>query len=201
MEVINIRRRLSREERKLEIQDAARKKFLEKGYRNTTMEDIIEETTLSKGGFYNYYKSTSDILYDIMSNGNNYRRNMIKKYLQKNKSYSKDQKISEILTEKMTDDNSFMPLYVMFLQEINHDENLRKLYENLKYEVIKDLFSFDDEIFLENKKIFMNDFIISFMNSIMLGSEILEEREVFIQNRDVLIEMVKTCIECLKKGR
>ena len=47
----------------------------------------------------------------------------------------------------------------------------------------------------------MNDFIISFMNSIMLGSEILEEREVFIQNRDVLIEMVKTCIECLKKGR
>ncbi|WP_197017444.1 TetR family transcriptional regulator [Methanobrevibacter oralis] len=35
--------------------DAVFKVFLKKGYFNVTMEDIINETSLSKGGFYYYF--------------------------------------------------------------------------------------------------------------------------------------------------
>ena len=42
----------SKSERKKEIMEAAKSVFLEKGFEKTTMEDIIAETSLSKGGFY-----------------------------------------------------------------------------------------------------------------------------------------------------
>lgn len=40
------------EKRKLEILEAAKKCFLEKGFQNTTMEDVIEKVSLSNGGVY-----------------------------------------------------------------------------------------------------------------------------------------------------
>ena len=46
------------EKRKLEILEAAKKCFLEKGFQNTTMEDVIEKVSLSKGGVYYHYSST-----------------------------------------------------------------------------------------------------------------------------------------------
>ncbi len=57
----------TREERTQEILDAATDVFLEKGFKQTTMEDIIRRTSLSKGGFYYYYKSTREILLDVMA--------------------------------------------------------------------------------------------------------------------------------------
>ncbi|MDU6784451.1 MAG: TetR/AcrR family transcriptional regulator, partial [Peptoniphilus harei] len=45
------------EKRKLEILEAAMKCFLEKGFQNTTMEDVIEKVSLSKGGVYYHYGS------------------------------------------------------------------------------------------------------------------------------------------------
>ena len=56
--------------RKNEICEAAKKCFLSKGFKGTTMEDVIKETGMSKGGVYRYYKSTSDMLYDFMLSGN-----------------------------------------------------------------------------------------------------------------------------------
>ncbi|MCL0052705.1 TetR/AcrR family transcriptional regulator, partial [Peptococcaceae bacterium] len=56
----------SREERIEEILKAAVCVFLEKGYRNATMEDIIAKTSLSKGGFYYYFKNTKEIFLAIM---------------------------------------------------------------------------------------------------------------------------------------
>ena len=43
--------------RKKEILDAARKVFLSKGFADTVMEDIITETSLSRGGVYYHYKN------------------------------------------------------------------------------------------------------------------------------------------------
>ncbi len=54
--------RKTKEERLEEIRQAAIRCFLEKGYRFTTMEDIVAQTTLSKGGVYRYYSGTREIL-------------------------------------------------------------------------------------------------------------------------------------------
>ncbi|AZO95960.1 TetR/AcrR family transcriptional regulator [Halocella sp. SP3-1] len=58
--------RKSREERLEEIKQAAQKVFLRKGFKDTNMEDIINETTLSKGGFYYYFKNTKEIYFAIL---------------------------------------------------------------------------------------------------------------------------------------
>ena len=59
-------RRKTKSERVDEILAASTRVFNEKGFRNTTMEDIIKETSLSKGGFYHYFKSTDEILLAVM---------------------------------------------------------------------------------------------------------------------------------------
>ena len=61
--------RQPRAKRIIELQSCALFVFLEKGYRNTTMEDIVAASSLSKGG-YHYYGSTKDILFDIMRRSN-----------------------------------------------------------------------------------------------------------------------------------
>jgi len=66
MSVKEKRREEIRKKRKNEIADAAMRVFLKKGFRNTSMEDIINETSLSKGGFYYYFKSTKEILLAMM---------------------------------------------------------------------------------------------------------------------------------------
>ena len=40
----------------------AEKLFLEKGYEETTIDDILEKTGLSKGGFYHYFQSKEELL-------------------------------------------------------------------------------------------------------------------------------------------
>ena len=51
-----------RPEKTREIVTVAEKLFLEKGYAETTVDDILEKTGLSKGGFYHYFNSKEEVL-------------------------------------------------------------------------------------------------------------------------------------------
>lgn len=48
------------------ILDTARKVFVEKGYKNVTMKDIVEACEISRGGLYLYFESTEQILLEIL---------------------------------------------------------------------------------------------------------------------------------------
>jgi TetR/AcrR family transcriptional regulator, transcriptional repressor of aconitase len=50
------------EARRAEILEAAAKCFIEKGFHNTTMQDIYAATNLSPGAVYNYFSSKEDIV-------------------------------------------------------------------------------------------------------------------------------------------
>lgn len=54
------------EERKEQILDAATEVFAQKGFDQARMDDIVEETGLSKGALYWYFKSKDDIIFGIM---------------------------------------------------------------------------------------------------------------------------------------
>ena len=54
------------EERKDQIMNAAEEVFTQKGFSNARMDDIAEETGLSKGTLYLYYKSKDDIIIAIL---------------------------------------------------------------------------------------------------------------------------------------
>lgn len=51
--------------RKLRILDAAEKLFFEKGYEQTSIQDILDALSLSKGGFYHYFDSKNTMLREI----------------------------------------------------------------------------------------------------------------------------------------
>lgn len=54
------------EERKNQILDAATQVFMQKGFDKARMDDIVEETGLSKGTLYWYFKSKYDIIISIL---------------------------------------------------------------------------------------------------------------------------------------
>jgi AcrR family transcriptional regulator len=53
--------------RRAEIMEAAVKCFMEKGFHNTTMQDIYDATKLSPGAVYNYFSSKEDIVVSALN--------------------------------------------------------------------------------------------------------------------------------------
>lgn len=52
--------------KKQHILETARKIFSEKGYKNVTMKDIVEECDISRGGLYLYFSSTKELLLELL---------------------------------------------------------------------------------------------------------------------------------------
>ena len=59
--------RKSPEEKKKFLTDKAAKIFFEKGYKNTSLQDIADEVGITKAAIYYYFKSKEEILYYIIS--------------------------------------------------------------------------------------------------------------------------------------
>lgn len=53
-------------ETKKRLIECARKLFKEKGFNNTTVDDIIKEANSSKGGFYTHFKTKEELLFDML---------------------------------------------------------------------------------------------------------------------------------------
>ena len=52
---------LTKEERQSQIMEAAMKVFTQKGYANARIDDIVNESGLSKGAIYHYYEGKKDV--------------------------------------------------------------------------------------------------------------------------------------------
>ena len=179
-----------------EIQAAAKALFLTKGFRYTTMEDVVKNTTLSKGGVYQYYKTTKAILFDIMQNGNYFR-------------YEKNEQIMQALTDKTSpaeivtqffmaklfDELPEKRLYLMFLAEILYDKD----YEELLFKLEKQAFT----LFIKNlhrspqeEKDIMafiegdGYFILRIFHGMLVMHALFSDKEVFIQNKEKIYAMI-----------
>lgn len=51
--------------RRTQILDAAEKLFFERGYEQTSIQDILDALSISKGGFYHYFDAKSAVLQEI----------------------------------------------------------------------------------------------------------------------------------------
>ncbi len=182
----------TREERQKEILDAALKVFLEKGYRNTTMEDVINETSLSKGGFYYHYGSTKDILIDIMKFGN---YSFFEKNIKLEKDVSKEE-ICDALTrsnlEKILTETPERKLYLMFVYEMVYDPDFEKIYLKLEEET----FDLYDDILqgslpeyhperIKEKKLFLSRMV----NALLFAQNLFSDKDVFENNKKILYKI------------
>ena len=176
------------EKRKLEILEAAMKCFLEKGFQNTTMEDVIEKVSLSKGGVYYHYGSTYEMIYDFMKSGIKYRGEK-NKTIDTSKLTTLDA-ITEMMMERIYDENEFKSIYAIFLKLQNEDKRLCEMFENLKEtntEILSSAFDPNDKL----SSIFEDEFLVTFVNTLILGYESLNQKEIFIENKETIKKMLE----------
>ena len=58
-----------KEKRRNEIIAAAKTVFIRKGFEKTTMHDVVEESGMSRGGVYQYFSSTEEMMRALMDQG------------------------------------------------------------------------------------------------------------------------------------
>ncbi len=186
--VLNDKKLKVGEKRKLEILEAAKTCFLEKGFQNTTMEDVIEKVSLSKGGVYYHYGSTYEMIYDFMKSGIKYRGEK-SKTIDTSKLTSLDA-ITEMMMERIYDENEFKSIYAIFLKLQNEDKRLCEMFENLKEtntEILSSAFDPNDKL----SSIFEDEFLVTFVNTLILGYESLNQKEIFIENKETIKKMLE----------
>ena len=189
-------KRMLYEKRKEEIKKVAARVFVKLGFSNTTMEDLVRETGLSKGGFYYYYKNTTDIIYDLMVDGINYRNDIIKESLNTEKEVSIEFLARE-MTKKVIDNTTLTGVYVEFLLAKKRNEKLNEVYKKLEYKTIESFKNIN--INLENYNVSVKKFelLAFFINSMILSSNILNARETLFNNESVI---EKIFLLILKEG-
>ncbi len=168
--------RKSREERCLEIRNAALTIFLKKGYRATTMEDIVGAVHLSKGSVYKYYPEKHLILTDLLKDGVNVRNKIISEYVKNKERTEKD--FSEVLSNLFFSGDAsgkYAKIYVIFLYEKMFDKKLEAVYQEIMAYGIKNTKYIN---VLARDKIME---ITTIMNTLILGKFILgKEFETFV---------------------
>jgi len=192
------RQRLPAEQRKKEIRTAAKEVFLEKGFSNTTMEDVINKVGMSKGGVYRHYSGTSDMLYDLMEDGNHIRYHMIDEFLNNNKNISIDELSVETVVMKMLDEVDYKSLYAMFLIETKKNSRLKELKDRIMEDGKKNFLEFLDKRNLTDLSCLVNEEFMEFINAIIVSAEILDVREIFLKHKDFFRDIVR---QYIKKNR
>lgn len=186
------RKRLSKEQRKLQIQKAAKEVLLENGYENTTMEKIISVSGMSTGGVYHYYKSVFDIFYDIMLEGLDYGEHRNFENSEKDLSIFIDYQMGKIF-----DDNEYKSLFTMLLKGIDYNDDLRKMYLKLNEKYKEILY----KNFLRSSvpiEVLDDPFLIFFVHSLILGKESffsLGSKEIFKDNKEIIKKMIILYLE------
>ena len=102
-------------ERKRKVASIALKLFIEKGFQQTSIQEIIDKANISKGTCYNYFSSKNDCIAKILENIR-YEASQHRVAMQ----IDKDPKDREVLIEQIT-----------ILMKLDAENNLRALFENI----------------------------------------------------------------------
>ena len=175
--------------RKKEIREAAKRCFLTKGFQSTTMEDVITEIGMSRGGVYHHYASTNEMLKDLMLDGNNYRNSLISEYLKNNQGKDKYRQMGEILVDKSLADTDLMKLYALLLQAKNYNDDLEKLYRELKRKTTDELTLIAKQLEIK-ANIFRDGFLVNYINGLIVSSEVLGARKSYSKHKKYIKETV-----------
>ncbi len=185
---------LKKAERKAQLKAVAIELFSEKGYGNTSVDDILEKINYSKGGFYNCYSSKGALLEDIFADAAEFRYKELKNYKQKASNQDKESFLIEALLDKILDTNPYKKMFINMVMDINNDAELLAIYQSNLTIYTNDFIEFcQREGFEEYIKISTEDFGI-FINSLVLGANILEACD-----KDSYKEMLRTMIRAYFK--
>ena len=182
-------KRVSKEKRREQIKGIALKLFIDNGYSKTTMDEIVQAVGISKGGMYHHFSNKEEIFLELLKDGNEYRKNLVVEYMREN-SQSRNEKIVEMLLDKILDKNQYKDLYTVFLMEIQSNEKFKRLFKKIYDEGIEDFIEFCKKEGLEEYVSISNYEFTLLMNSLYIGLYLFDDFEM-----SKLKEMLKTMFE------
>lgn len=119
--------------RKRQIIKACVKLFSEKGFTETSIQDILDEARISKGTFYNYFPSKKECLIAILDIGR--KETNVRKI--------------EALTGKEKNDKSVLAAQVISSMQVNKEHNLLPIFESILHSGDKELKHIVDQTLLK----------------------------------------------------
>lgn len=113
-------------DRKLHVLRIAQRLFTEKGFATTSIQDILDEANISKGTFYNYFRSKNECLMAILEHA--YEEATILR--------------RELLIGESLEDPDVLAKQIAVRLVLNREQNLLPLYDAIYYSGDDDLRSF-----------------------------------------------------------
>lgn len=100
------------------IVDASVKLFIEKGYEQTTIQDILDALNLSKGGLYHHFKSKEEILEAVKQKRAQYAADMLHDLIQNTEAENAKEKLKKILCRLGTSTETYA--FDTILSQVNN---------------------------------------------------------------------------------
>lgn len=184
------KKHLAAKNRKRKILEAAKTCFLRKGFADTTMEDVILESDTSKGGVYYYYKSTKDMLVDLMKDGSQYRYNVVTNYVDSNSNMEYEDMLVAILKDKFFDQNDYKTIYAMFLIEAQKNDDLKQLESEMMEESKRGYEIYVESIGMPELKCFSSDDFLALIKMMLVGTELLGIRQPLMSSDGLIRDII-----------
>lgn len=113
-------------ERKRQVLYSAQQLFVKKGFTSTSIQDILNESQISKGTFYNYFSSKNECLIAILDLG--HEETIIRR--------------QELLIGRDISDKIILAEQISIRQQVNRDHNLFPIFEAIFHSGDPELSSF-----------------------------------------------------------
>lgn len=104
----------------------AKKLFIDRGFKATSVQDILDEAKISKGTFYNYFTSKNECLMAILEDAHN--ESVIRR--------------RELLVGRDKKDKDILAAQILVRMQINRELNLLPIYEAVFYSTDEELRNF-----------------------------------------------------------
>ncbi len=193
--------RMSKEDRRVQICETARKLFLKEGFENVTMKDIINELEISVGGLYHYYSNIYDILNDVIVQSQEYKNNILFDIREKNPQMSLDEAMIETVVCLLFDRSEYSKLYIMFLIASKSNPHLQKSRIDIEKKSKNEYLKLLDQLDSEDYKCFINDDFTSFINTVKIGNYYLGYEKDTDEIKTIYRDFIKTYLMKNKEKR
>ncbi|HTT72894.1 MAG TPA: helix-turn-helix domain-containing protein [Thermoplasmata archaeon] len=132
-------------EARARIVEAAKRLFVTRGYRRTTMDDIADALGVSKGALYLYYPGKIDVLKEIQAENRRLSREWMRSVLEHaDPARGLTETFEEVFRTAVTRDQ--VALYFEILGEASHDEEIRETLRLDHREDLRSLRRFLEEL-------------------------------------------------------
>nr|MDO8098613.1 TetR/AcrR family transcriptional regulator [Candidatus Njordarchaeota archaeon] len=189
-----------REQAKRRIVDVAQQAFSEKGYHETTMEDVAKMLGVSKGALYLYFRSKEELFKAIIENWERTIREILLSSFEDGKLIDG---LADVLDHVLTDRKENIGLSFEFISEASRDASIRKILKENYEKNLKTLTAFlekkkakgtsGDKWDARSRSAALIALLIGLMGSLILGDEKTEVRRTWMKStRAILAECSKT---------